>query len=202
MNRTRLFLLPFILLLASCATTHIEESWTLPEYTPPTDKKVLVIVLAAKQKVREVFETQFVNQLNDKGLAAIASHTWIPDGSNINRDMLRPLIKQNGITMVLVSSLKSVEKSQAYQPAQPTGPSDNLNVSLDSYITFDSSGKHVSGSYAELNDYLVETNAFDSRTEKLSWSATTRTSDQSHMEKIISDVVSTVVKQGRKDRIF
>ena len=199
---TRTTLLALLLLVASCATTKVEESWKLPGYTPSEEKKILVVVLASRKKVRKLFEAEFVQQLDDQNITAIASNEWIEDDDKLNRDALRPLLKQNGITMVLVSSLKSVETIQAYQPAQSTGPSDNLKVSMDSYMTFDSSGQHVTGSYVELTDYLVETNAFDSKTEKLSWSITTRTTDQTQMTKSIQDVVKAVVKQGKKDGLF
>ncbi|MEE2729447.1 MAG: hypothetical protein VYA55_01440 [Pseudomonadota bacterium] len=201
---TRLILLPLVLMLSACASTQIEEAWTLPGYTPPAaeQRKVLVVTLAAQETMRKGFELAFVQELEQKGILAVPSHQWIVDSTTINRDTLRPIVAQNGITSVLVSSLRGVEKAQTYQPPQQVGPGDNLYRNFDTYMVYSSSGQHVPGDFVEITEYLLETNLFNAANEKLSWSVRTRTTEQTTLEKGVRSVVSAVIKQAGHDKVF
>jgi hypothetical protein len=200
----RLILLSFVALLSACATTQIEESWTLPGYQAPApaERKVLVVALAAEDTVRKAFENSFVQQLEHNGITAVASHTRIADSSKVNRQTLRPIVAQNQITSVLVSSIRGIEKAQTYQPPTQVGPSDNLYRNFDTYQVYSSTGHNEPGTYVEMTEYLLETNLFNTKTEKLSWSVKTRTSEQTSLKKGVDSVVKAVMKQATKDRIL
>lgn len=205
MNKAiHLILLSLITFLGGCAATQIEEAWTLPGYSAPApaERKVLVVTLAAQETVRKAFETSFVQHLEKNGILAVASSQWLPDGTKINRESIRPIVAQNGITSVLVSSLRGIEKSQTYQPPQQTGPSDNLYRNFDTYMVYNSSGQNEPGTYVEMTEYLLETNLFNAKGEKLSWSVKTRTSEQTTLKKGVDSVVNAVMKQAAKDKVL
>ena len=199
---TRLILLSFSILLSACATTQIEESWRLPGYQPPADAKILVVALTPRETVRKAFEGSFVQALEDKGYTAVASNQWISDANQVTKDKLRPLLKQNNITTLMISSIKAIEESQTYQPSQAVGPQDNLYRNFDTYQVFSSSGQHETGTYNERTEYVLETNLFDARTEKLSWSVTTRSNEPRTLQKSISKVVKKVLAEAEKDKIL
>lgn len=202
MNRIVLFTLT--LLVTACATTQIEESWTLPGYQPPpaAQQKVLVVALAAKETTRKAFESAFVQALEAKGIMAIPSSQWLADSTTVNRDSLAPIVIENKVTSVLVGSLRGIEKLETYQPPQQIGPSDNLYRNFDTYMVYSSSGEHEPGTYEAINEYLLETNLFNVATEKLSWSVKTRTTQQTSLEEGVNSIVSAVLKQAEKDKIF
>ena len=199
---SRLISLVFLLLLSACSTTQVQESWRLPSYQPAQPQKILVVAMAARESMRKLIETAFATQLEQSGLTAIPSFQWIEDGSKLDREALMPLVQQNGITTVLVTSIKDVQKSSAYQPDQSTGASDSLFRNFDTYYTYSSTGQHESGSYAALTDYLIETNLFDARNQKLSWSVVTRTSETGSIKKAVDEIAKTAMKQARKDNAF
>lgn len=199
---SRLISLLFVLLLSACSTTDVQESWRLPGYQPNQPQKVLVVAMASKEDLRKVIETSFSTQLEAQGVTAIASFQWLPEGARLNREALQPLVRENGITTVLITSVKDVQKTRAYQPQQDAGPSDGLFRQIDTYYAYSSSGQHESGSYAALTDYLIETNLFDARNQKLSWSVTTRTSETGSIQKAVSEIVKATLKQARKDNVL
>ncbi len=200
----RLILLSLVASLTACATTQIEESWTLPGYMAPApaERKVLIVTLAADETVRKAFENDFVQQLDKNGILAVASHQWLADGTKVNRETLRPIVAQNGITSVLVSSLRGIEKSQTYQPPEQIGPGDNLYRNFDTYMVYSSSGQNEPGTYVEMTEYLLETNLFNVKTEKLSWSVKTRTTEQATLRKGVESRVNAVMKQAAKDKVL
>lgn len=198
----RLLSLFSLLILGACSTTQVQESWRLPGYQPDASPKVLVVAMASKDSMRKLVESSFATQLEQRGITAIPSFQWVADGTRLNRDSLQPLVRQNGITAVLVTSIKDVQKSTAYQPSQGNVPNDGLFRSMDTYYAYSSSGQHESGSYATLTDYLIETNLFDSRNSKLSWSVTTRTSETGSLRKAVDEVVKTTLKQAAKDGVI
>jgi hypothetical protein len=199
---SRLISLLFVLLLSACSTTEVQESWRLPGYQPNQPQKVLVVAMASREGLRKVIETSFSNQLEAAGVTAIASFQWLPDGSKLNREALVPLVRENGITTVLVTSVKDVQKTTAYQPQQDLNESDGLFRQIDTYYAYSSTGQHEGGSYAALTDYLIETNLFDARNQKLSWSVTTRTSETGSIQKAVDEIVKATLKQARKDKAF
>lgn len=198
----RLISLLFIVLLCACSSTQVQESWRLPGYRAGESQKVLIVAMASRESLRKVIETAFSTQLEAQGIAAIPSFQWLPESTRLNREALQPLVQQNGITTVLVTSIKDVQKTRAYQPQQDAGPSDGLFRQLDTYYTYSSSGQHESGRYATLTDYLIETNLFDARNQKLSWSITTRTSETGSIQKAVDDIVITTLRQARKDNVL
>lgn len=200
----QLILLSLTVLLSACATTQVEETWTLPGYVAPAaaERKVLVVTLAADETVRKAFETSFVQHFEKSGILAIASYQWLPDGTQVNRETLRPIVAQNGITSVLVSSLRGIEKAQTYQPPEQVGPGDNLYRNFDTYMVYNSSGQNVPGTFVEVSEYLLETNLFNVKTEKLSWSIKTRTTEQATLKDGIESIVTTVMKQAGKDKVL
>lgn len=196
---SRLIFLLLLSLLQACATTQVQESWRLPGYHPPKPQKLLVVALTATEATRKLVENSFVQALEAKGITAIPSSTWIADGSKITRDSLVPIVEQNGITTVLVSSMREVQKSAAYQPAAGDD-SDGLFRNIDTYYAYSSSGQHEGGSYAQVTEYLIETNLFDGKNRKLSWSVITRTSAPKDMQKDIEGVTEAVMKRAEEDK--
>lgn len=202
-NRSsRLILLLLVALLGACSTTQVQESWRLPTYQASQPQKVLVVAMAAKDSIRKTIETSFSSALEQQGITAIPSFQWIPDGSKLTREALEPLVRENGITTVLVTSIRDVQKSTAYQPDPATDNNDGLFRGFDTYYAYSSSGQHESGSYAALTDYLIETNLFDARNQKLSWSVITRTSETGSIKKAVDEIVKTVLRQADKDKVL
>lgn len=194
-----LFLLGF---MTACSTTQVQESWRLPGYQTPAQQKVLVVAMTATESMRKIVETEFSQALEQKGIVAIPSHQWIPDGTRLNREAVEPIVRQNGVSTVLVTSIRDVQKTRAYQPEPATSADDGLFRSMDTFYAYSSSGQHEGGSYATLTDYLIETNLFDSRTGKLSWSVITRTTETGSIKKAVGEVVKTVIKRAGKDNVL
>lgn len=199
---TRLIFLMLLALLQACSSTQVQEAWRQPGYQPPHPQKILVVVLAANDSDRRVVENSFVAALEEKGQVAIASITWIPDGTQVTREALIPIVEQNGITSVLISSIRDIQKTAAYQPAPPAAGDDSLFRNIDTYYAYSNTGQHESGTYAPITEYLIETNLFDAASRKLSWSVITRTSAPKDMKKGIESVTKAVLKQARKDGVL
>ena len=196
---SRLILLILLALLGACSTTRVQESWRLPDYRPPQPQKILVVALTAREATRKTVETAYANALEQKGYLAIPSMNWIADGTKLNREALEPLVKQNGITTVLVTSVRDVQQSKVYQPATSSLGDNGLFRNIDTYYAYSSDGQHEGGIYTQLTDYLIETNLFSVASRKLSWSVITRTSDTGHLKKKVNEVVKAVLAQAEKD---
>ena len=162
----------------------------------------MVVALAGSETMREAFENAFVKQLEALGVSAVQSKRWLPDSTKVDKEALRPILVQNSITTVLISSIRGVEKDRTFQPAEQIGPTDNLFRNFDTYQVYDSSGQHETGSYVETTEYLLETNLFNTKTEKLSWSVTTRTAQTKDMKSGVDSVVSAVINQATDDNVF
>jgi hypothetical protein len=103
---------------------------------------------------------------------------------------------------VLVTSVREVQKSAAYQPDPATASDDGLFRNIDTYYAYSSTGQHEGGSYAQVTDYLIETSLFDASNSKLSWTVITRTSEPKALKEGLQGVIKAVMQQGDKDKVL
>jgi hypothetical protein len=199
---TSLMFLVGYLTLVGCSSTRVDASWKLTDYRVPPHAKALVIAVAPKAESRRAFENRLTSSLETKGVVALPSFPLMDDVTQVSKDKLRPILVQNSIDVVIISSVKAIESSQTYQPPQAIGPQDSLYRNFDTYQVYSSSGQHETGTYSEHIEYLLETNLFDTRSEKLSWSITTRTRESRSFKTRIDNLVDTLIKQGEKDGVF
>ena len=188
--------------LAGCSSTRVDTSWKLADYKVPAQARALVIAVAPKAEARRAFETRLASDLEARGIVALPSFLLVNDATQVSKDKLRPVLVQNNIQVVIISSVKAIESSQTYQPPQAVGPQDNLYRNFDTYQVYSSSGQHETGTYNKHIEYILETNLFDTGSEKLSWSITTRSSESNSLKTRIDNLVNTLIKQGEKDGVF
>lgn len=198
----RIALVCLVGLLSACTTTEVDESWALPGYSLPQEKNMLVIVLSGQPKIRELVELEFVSQFKALGIAASPSVLFLTDEEVSDRKQVAAVVEEQGFTLVLVSSLRSIEKNTVYQPAQEDVLKDGLYRTSETYYAFSSSGQHQTGQYVESLEYIVESNIYDVELQEMAWSIYTRTLEAVDIEKGAKSMVRTVVNQAQDSLAF
>lgn len=197
-----------LLLAAACApSTKILKSWVDPSLPPGTLKKVLVLGVARNSTLRRSYEDAFVAALKDRGVEGVPSYEWAPDVSTIDRDAIAARVREEGVTQVLVTRVVNRQKVETYQPptvstvgVSPYGPGwyggwyPYYSVGF-SYVS--------SPGYVTVHDVVsLETNLYDSASEKLIWSGLSETWVETTPDRNIQPVIGTLIYRMRADRIF
>lgn len=155
-------------LLWSCAsTTALTAVWKDPAYQGPA-KKVVVVGLAKQESIRNLFEDEFVKQLAARKIDAVASHTLVPFAQMGDRNLALSKIKGVRADTVLATRLVDRKSVETYVPGTPY---PGYYDSWGGYYGF-----VYSPGYVRQDDYVyLETNLYQSATEKLVWSARSET---------------------------
>ncbi len=111
----QLLMFSCVILLTSCASVKVEDSWKSDDFSSLTDEKIVVVSKAKKEEVSKMYETAIANRLRAKGIDAIERHVKYPsltdnDGQTQEEiDQLVEQFKKDDINGVLVTALKDVK---------------------------------------------------------------------------------------------
>jgi hypothetical protein len=187
----RLTTLGFLaLFLSGCSTTQIKSVWKDPAYADQPSK-VLVVVIAKEPINRRIIEDEFVLQLNSRGTETIASYTVLTDKNQEDQELVAKLVAQLGVDTVLISRLISTRQVHVYSPLlRPYWP--HYYGSWPRYYRLGYDELNVA-TYSTSYEYaLMESNLYDTRTDKLLWAVTTETSVTTLNQKLIKPYVETI----------
>jgi hypothetical protein len=207
-------LLALWLASAGCATK-VKSEWKDETFQPGQLRNVLVIAAARSDTIRRFGESEFVKQLQRRGIKAVESITLIPEGGIDApgfRENIIAKIKEQGIDAVLIArSLGSTTKTESSQATYMyTAP----YATYDAWYSYYSIGPDFPWAYPSASPssatgisydrtyVTMETSLYDARTEKLVWSLRTDTQVVGLPEEEIKPYVDFVVRKLLGARLF
>jgi len=186
-----------MLLFTSCATTTLSGSWKDPAYQG-TARMTVVMMVSQKAYVRNYLEDEFVAALKAHGNDAIPSYPLIPIEQLPDKDAVAAKIKSSGADSILVSRLVDRRTVETYVPGQ-TYVYPRYYGGWGSYY-----GTIVTGpGYTFESEYVyVETNLYDTQTEKLIWTAKSETEMAASDQQVMKAFVDVVINRLTADKVI
>ncbi len=186
--KTRFFILStlFIGLLFACASTKLEKSWADPSFSlkPSPYKKVLVVAPLKDAASQRTAEDKIVKQI--KAGTGIPSYSYLKP-TDTDEKLLQDQLIKDGFDGIIVMHLTDVEKRVSY----------NQGTSYGGWYGY---RYYTPGYYTEDKTFLVETNMYSVKDNKLMWSGTTSslnpTSFNQSMDEIIYAIKTELQKKG------
>lgn len=187
-----------IFTLTSCNSTRITNTWREPskEISLPKLNKVLVVALFKDETTRRKAEDEMVGYLNGKG---IASYNYLDNTiSAKNEDAIRDKIKADDFDGAVTMRLVDVDRDKVYSPG-------NYSLYPSYYRNF--SGYYFRnwgyfsnpGYYYITKTYIVETNVYSIKEDKIIWSGLTETTNPEGVKKMTEEIVKVVFKKMIKE---
>jgi hypothetical protein len=179
------------ILAAGCSSTSTINSWRAPgeTLTPEQYKKVLVVVLAKNEQARKVAEDKIAS--NHK---AITVSYPVFTLKQLGEDTLKSknLIKEQGYDAMIVMRLITVKAKSTY-----VAGTYNQAYQKNGIYYF---GDYLNSStYATDMQYIVATNVWALKNEKLLWSGVTESEDPKKLDKVVNEVAKEVVAKMKED---
>ncbi len=178
------------LVMAGCSTTTpIVSEWRNPAYASASFSRIMIGGLGGDASTRRNFEDEFVAQLRAAGTDALASYSYIAEGSDADESRLRDAARNAGVDGLILARLVRVEEKTQYGGA---------NFPYTSFGVF---GSHVGASWSGLggapsvyrfNEYTSETTLLDVPKNEVVWSGTTKTSETESGRTAIKSTVEAV----------
>lgn len=177
--------------LAACVPHRLGATWVEPGRTPSPFANLLVLGVAAKEKVRLAYENSFVAALQARGVKARAGHTLLPEGELADAGRVRQAVRDSGADGVLITHLAGVTTETAQVPAS-NYVTTSLYGGLYPYYGLVFDNVTEPGYYARFRLLAFETNLYDTRRERLVWSGRSQTMDPSSEQTTIGAVIADV----------
>ncbi|WP_428229247.1 hypothetical protein [Flavobacterium sp.] len=198
----------FALVLAGCGSnTTIVNSWRDPKITVAQEnfKKVLVVALLKDEASRRVTE----NRIAASNPIFKTSYEYLNETTkNLTQEQKLKILQDEDFDGVITLRLVSTEKETTYVPGTYTGMYyggfDGLYTGMYGYgfgnwYGMYSPNFYDPGYYQETTSYMVETNVFSLKENKLIWTGTTKSDYVTDLGQTVDAIMQTVVEEMRKD---
>jgi hypothetical protein len=202
------FFASLILLVYGCTpTSKIIGSWKSPDLGSGTYENIFVYALINNDFImKQTIEDDLDQILEKKGIhAASKLNVTIPKLNDEERkDFLVEQIKKSGYDGILTIAIidqtnetRYVSGTTYYNPMLYGG-----YVRFGGYYSMYSPMMYSPGYYDTEKNYYAEINLYDSETQNLVWSAQSKTTNPTQMQKDVYDFAEVVVKQMIKEAII
>jgi hypothetical protein len=111
------------ILLAACASTTLQSTWSDPSFTGGPFKKIFVMGLAARNvTARRVFEDIMVAKLQAAGVQAVPAYQFVTTEGAIPEPVLEADVARSGADAMLMTRLLGIETQTNVSTMMVPGP--------------------------------------------------------------------------------
>jgi hypothetical protein len=113
-----------LLVLSSCATTNLVQTWRDPNYRSQPVSRIFIIGVMPNDQYRVTFENSLAQAFQNKGFQAATASSVFPPGQ-LDKEKVHQYVTSNDVDLVVVLRLSKkttteyVPPSVAYVPAAP-----------------------------------------------------------------------------------
>ena len=167
----------FGLLLSSCGTsTKLTAHWAEKSYEKGQIKAILILGITKRPAVRGIFEDDMVEKLAYYGVEGTASSEIFPIDEKLDTTTFRLHFQNEGFDAVLTAQLVAEDKESHYEPGSSYyGGGYGYNRGFYGYYGSAYDNMYSPGYTVTTTTLKIETNLYDTKTEKLIWTGISET---------------------------
>lgn len=198
-----------LLLVLSCSSTRMVDSWKSQEYNNYRPKKVLIVGVTENLTARKKFESQLKIELKNRGVNAVESYdVFTPTFTSLKQteeDIQKEVekIHNNGFDAVLISAVKGVNEKTTY-----TGDrfvTDYYWRRFGRYYYLYQDVYFDRGYYNKYKIYNIEASLYnlkENNDKSLIWVASYNIVDPSTINTTVNDYVKAIIKSLENEGII
>jgi hypothetical protein len=207
MKKYLLLFVVFVFINCGTSNTSIVNSWRDPDITVAQEsfKKVLVVALVKDEASRRTAENRIASS---NPIFKTSYQILNKTDLQFTQEQKLKILKDENFDGVLTMRLVSAEKETNYVPGTNTGlyygGFDGMYGGMYGYgfgnwYGMYSPNFYDPGYYQETTAYMVETNIFSLKENKLIWTGTTKSEYATDLGLTVDAIMQAVVKEMRKD---
>jgi len=187
--------------LPGCATVSVQKQWKDPAVAAKKYKKLLVVGIADRAQMRQVFEEVFAGEVGKKGVTGIASYTITGvEPVRPSRESVEEAVRKSGADGVITTRLVDIKRNKSEQSGfimTYRGLTNAAGIPV-TYASFASQPVEITQS----TEAAIETNLFDSGTGMLVWSLTSDAVNPEGIITVTRDLSATVIEAMARDGLI
>lgn len=186
------------------APTQLVSQWKSPEFAGPPLRRVFVVAGTPDRITRRVLEDALVADLAARGVAAVPSYRYLPEGEAPGSDRFRQAVTTAQADGVLLTRADEVDARTQVVPGAVVPV--YVGVGWDSFYNLYNAnyvGSYVQPPEVSVTRKLVgETRVFSTRRQALVWSGTTQTpldgsaTTEQRIDRFSSTIVGALAQAG------
>jgi len=205
-SQPRLYLLFLYLavaiLLSSCASTSLTNAWHDQSYSGTNSlDDVLVIAVTEEETSRRLYEDGFVAKLAESGVRGVPSYSLQISDIEPTKQAVQTAVAMANARFVLITRHLTTDKKQHYSPPQPLYVDPYYSRVHSYYPMAYREVRYSPGYNYTVTTVSIESNLYDAQTEKLIWSAQSKSVDPK-MSKSYFDGLVNVFAKDLQDKKF
>jgi hypothetical protein len=190
-----------VLLLSSCSTARVTDSWLNDSYKDYQPKKILIVGLTENLSGRTLFEDQLKTEFANRGIEAVESYNVFKPKftslkqteQDIEEEMKR--LFNEGFDTILISVLKGVDEKVSYS-------GDNFRTyyywrRFGRYYYLAQDSYFMEGYYSKYKIYHIEASLYnlkENNDKSLVWVASYDVVDPRKINTTVSNYVKAIIK--------
>jgi hypothetical protein len=177
-------------LLVSCTTTSITQSWEKPDhakiYTHP-----IIIGISDSQQTRRIYENHFVSELKKINITATPSYTLIDSKQETTGATVCASIQGTEIDSVIITYLIDEESEITYRTSPLIrGYSENIESNQISDTLVSTRGRTSTKEIV-----VLKTDFYDAQSRSMVWSVQTTSTSPEAIDAVVTDVTSLLINK-------
>ncbi|WP_347925582.1 hypothetical protein [Pontimicrobium sp. SW4] len=198
-----------VLLLTSCTTIKMTDTWVNKEYTNYQPKKVLIVGLTGNLIARKMFEEQLKTEFTNRGIDAVESYdVFKPTFTSLKQtegDIENEIkrISNEGFDAILISAVKGIDEKVSY--SGDTYRRDYYWRRFGLYYYLVQDVYLVEGYYNKYDIYHIETSLYnlkENNDKSLVWVASYDIVDPKRINTTVTNYVTAIIKSLEEKRII
>lgn len=195
-------------LFVSCGpSTVITASWKSPSVPSKKYSRILVAALTSNTIAKVTLENEVALALGN-GVNVLKSISEFPPdihNTDSDKEAIMKNVKNKNVDAILTISLINKETETRYIPGNYSyNPIIGYNYydNFWGYYSYRYPHSYDPGYYVQDKIYFIETNLYDVKTEKLVWSAQSRTYNPAGLETFSKEFSNIIVAKMKKDGVL
>ena len=198
-----LFLLIVPLLLHSCASSTLTATCYDQSYAGSNSlRDVLVVAVTEEETSRRLYEDGFVAALGESGVRGIQSYSLQVSDIEPTKQAVQTAVAMADARYVLITRHLSTDKKQHYSPPEPVYVDPYYSRMHRYYPLAYQEVRYRPGYTYTVTTVSIESNLYDAQTEKLIWSAQSKSVDPNMSKTFFDGLVDVFVKDLKEKKLL
>lgn len=198
-----LLLLTVPLLLCACASTSLTSAWHDQSYAGNNSlRDVLVIAVTEEETSRRLYEDGFVAKLSESGVRGIPSYSLQVSDIEPTKQAVQTAVAMADARYVLITRHLSTDKKQHYSPPEPIYVDPYYSRMHRYYPLAYREVRYRPGYTYTVTTVSIESNLYDAQTEKLIWSAQSKSVNPNMSKSFFDGLVDVFTKDLKEKKLL